>query len=67
VERRAGRRWRRVVTLRADRDGIFRRRLRGRRGTFRARTGGTASQPFAARRTRPRFVNPFGGEALPPD
>jgi hypothetical protein len=66
VERRAGRRWRRVATLRADRDGIFRRRLRGHRGAvLRARTPSAASLPFAARRTRMRFVHPFGGSALP--
>jgi hypothetical protein len=68
VERRAGRSWRRVATLRADRDGIFERRVRVRRGALlRARIGRDTSRPFAARTTRRRFVNPFGGSSLPPD
>ncbi|HEX2085298.1 MAG TPA: hypothetical protein VHF89_06410, partial [Solirubrobacteraceae bacterium] len=68
IEVRRRGRWRRVATLQADGDGIFRRRLRGHRGaTFRARVGTDAALPFAARRTRNRHVNPFGGEELPPD
>lgn len=66
IEQRAGRRWRRVTSVRAGAGGIFTRRLRGRRGTrLRARVGGAASLPFDARATRNRFVNPFGGSALP--
>jgi hypothetical protein len=68
VERRVRGRWRRVATLRADGDGIFTRRLRGLHGArLRARIGGDASLPFAARKTRNRFVNPFGGSELPPN
>ena len=68
IERRAGGRWRRVKVLRADRDGIFRSQLARRgRAPLRARAAGDTSQPFAPRRTRDRFVNPFGGASLPPD
>jgi hypothetical protein len=68
VERRIGRRWRRVTSLRADGDGIFRGRLSRRRPqVLRARSGGETSLGFAPRRTKMRFVNPFGGDALPPD
>ncbi|HEX2085209.1 MAG TPA: hypothetical protein VHF89_05965 [Solirubrobacteraceae bacterium] len=66
VERRSGRRWRRVIRLRADRDGIFRGRIPRRgRAPLRARAAGDASLPFAPRRTRRRHVNPFGGENPP--
>jgi hypothetical protein len=67
VEVRRRGRWRRVASVRPDGDGIFRRTLRGLRGArLRARLGGDKSLPFVARKTRDRFVNPFGGEELPP-
>jgi hypothetical protein len=67
IERRTRGRWRRVAALRADADGVFQRRLRGLRGAvLRARATGEVSLPFAARKTRERFVNPFGGDELPP-
>lgn len=66
VERRSGGRWRRVASLRADRDGIFRGSLRPRGvAPLRARAAGTTSLPFVPRKTRNRFVNPFGGTSLP--
>jgi hypothetical protein len=66
IERR-GARWRRVVTLRSDRFGIFTRRLStSRRGLMRARLlpasgqAGELSAPFSLKRVPDRPVNPFG-------
>jgi hypothetical protein len=62
-----GARWRKVVTLRSDRHGIFTDRVRApRRGFMRARLlprSGQApelSVPFSLRRVPDRAVNPFG-------
>jgi hypothetical protein len=62
VEQEAGRSWRALATLRANRVGIFTRRLRTRRhGALRARrTGGDVSIPFSLVRPPDRAVNPFG-------
>jgi hypothetical protein len=54
IERRAGRRWRPVTTLRTDARGMFNRRVRARKGTYRARVvsgskSGLVSRPFRAR------------------
>jgi hypothetical protein len=55
IERRVGRRWRRVAVLRTDGRGMFyRKRLRGSKGTYRARVlggpkRGMISRPFTAR------------------
>jgi hypothetical protein len=66
LERRAGTRWVRVTTVRADADGIFTRRLQGVTGQrLRARIGSDTSATFAARATRDRMVNPFGGSRMP--
>jgi len=66
IERR-GARWKRVVTLKSDRFGIFTRKLRtSRRGFMRARllpAAGHAAElsvPFSLRRVPDRTVNPFG-------
>jgi hypothetical protein len=62
IERRSGRRWVRVTTVRANSHGVFRRTLRGNRGaTLRARLGSEAAVPFKVERTRDRQVRPFGG------
>ncbi|HEV3000734.1 MAG TPA: cellulase family glycosylhydrolase [Solirubrobacteraceae bacterium] len=67
VQRRVRGRWRRVVSLQADRYGIFRRTLATRsRATLRAVVGGEASTGFEPRRTRDRRVNPFGGDEPEP-
>lgn len=66
IEQRGGS-WRKVVTLRSDRYGIFTRTLRAsKRGYMRARllpaSGRPAelSVPFSLRRVPDRAVNPFG-------
>jgi hypothetical protein len=62
IERRAGRRWRRVARVRSNAGGIFRRRIRGARGaTFRARSGRSRSKPYKATPNPDVRVNPFGG------
>jgi hypothetical protein len=64
VDHKAGRRWRRVATLRADSYGIFQRRLRiSTRGSVRARIagGGAYARPFSLRKPRTCYVNAFGG------
>jgi hypothetical protein len=62
IERRAGRRWRRVARVRSTAGGIFRRRIRGARGaTFRARSGRSRSKPYKATPNPDVRVNPFGG------
>jgi hypothetical protein len=63
VERKRGRGWARVATLRADSHGIFRRLLRTRRrGRYRARIRGSqdATLSFSLKRTPDLPVNPFG-------
>jgi hypothetical protein len=66
IEQR-GARWRKIVTLRSDRNGIFTRTLRtSRRGHMRARllpASGQAAElsvPFSLRRVPDRAVDPFG-------
>jgi hypothetical protein len=54
IEKRSGRRWKTVATLRSDKQGMVYKRLKGGRGTYRARalTGakaGLESLPFKAR------------------
>jgi hypothetical protein len=63
VERRSGAKWKRLRTLRTNAHGIFRSRVKVRRGTvLRARVGRAAtSMPFRAVRTRDRKVAAFGG------
>lgn len=62
VERRAGKKWRRVVTLHSNAHGIFRSRVAVRRGSLlRARAAGQAARPFKAVRTKDVKVNAFGG------
>lgn len=63
IERSAGRKWRRLRTLRADANGMFRRRIRGpRKGSIRARLVRTreASAGFSLKRPPDMPVNPFG-------
>jgi hypothetical protein len=64
VEKKARKGWRRVARIRADRWGVFSRRIRTRpRGRLRARFGRGAnrrSEPFSLRRPPDRPVNPFG-------
>jgi len=62
IEHGSGAAWRRLATLRANRYGIFDRRLRGpRRGSLRARLpSGEAALPFSLERPPDRPVNPFG-------
>jgi hypothetical protein len=63
VERKQGRRWRRVARVRANRHGIFTRRLQAApRGSMRARLvgGRQRSRPFSLRRPPDLPVNPFG-------
>jgi hypothetical protein len=55
--------WRRLRTLRAGSNGVFRKRLRGpRKGSIRARlvSSGEASVGFSLKRPPDRPVNPFG-------
>ena len=51
IERRVGRRWRSAATIGTDERGMFHRRVRGPRGTYRARvtSSGATSRPFRAR------------------
>jgi hypothetical protein len=71
IEARLGRRWRRLVTVRADAGGIFSRRVAGSVAgrAVRARLAGKkdASLPFRATRTRDVALgHPFGcGGGLP--
>jgi hypothetical protein len=63
VQQRVGRRWKRLARLRANRYGIFSRRVRtSRRGKLRAVVSktGDASISFSLRRPPDRPVNPFG-------
>jgi hypothetical protein len=62
IERRSGKRWVRVTTVKANSNGLFRRNLSGNRGaTLRARVGSEASVGFKVERTADRQVRPFGG------
>ena len=62
IERRSGKRWVKVGSVRAKGGGIFRRSLRGNSGALlRARVGAEAAVPFRVERTRDRSVRPFGG------
>ncbi len=66
IEQRRGGRWTRLRSLRSDRFGIFRARVRLRgNGALRARAGGAAALPFSLSVPRDRFVNPFGTNAAP--
>jgi hypothetical protein len=51
IERRVGRRWRSAATVGTDARGMFHRRVRGPRGTYRARvvSSGATSRPHRAR------------------
>jgi hypothetical protein len=63
VQQRVGRRWKRLARLRANRYGIFSRRIRtSRRGKLRARMAksGEGSISFSLRRPPDLPVNPFG-------
>jgi hypothetical protein len=63
LERSFSGRWARVRTVRANRHGIFTIHLPLRAGGYmRARmaTNGERSLPFAVRKTRDRFISPFG-------
>jgi hypothetical protein len=63
VEQAAGRRWKRLAKLRANRYGIFSRRIRSsRKGRVRARVLKPAerSLPFSLKRPPDLPVNPFG-------
>jgi hypothetical protein len=62
VEQKSGRSWRRLTSLRADRYGIFQRRVRPRGGgDMRARLRGSASSlAFSLRRPADVPVCPFG-------
>jgi hypothetical protein len=61
LERRREDKWVRARTVHANRYGIFSGRLPGPAGGFmRARVGRDRSLPFAVRKTRDRFVSPFG-------
>ncbi len=63
VQRRSGRGWMRVKTLRADRYGIFRSRLQAPKGSYlRAQifSGGEASLPFRVVKTVDRPMFAFG-------
>jgi hypothetical protein len=66
VERQTSSGWRRLVSLRTNRYGIFTRRLSTRpttRGFLRARIlvgAGVASRPFSLQQPPDRFVHPFG-------
>ncbi len=63
VQQKTGRRWRRLARLRANRYGIFQRRIRTRgRGPVRARLsrGQGTSLAFSLQRPRDFPVNPFG-------
>jgi len=63
IERFRKGKWRRLRTLRADRNGMLRKRIRGpRRGRIRARMvgSGEASVGFSLRRPPDMPVNPFG-------
>jgi hypothetical protein len=64
LESRTNGRWRRLATVRADRYGIFTRRVATSlplTAWVRARlANGTASRPFALRQPPDRFVHPFG-------
>ncbi len=63
VQQRVGRRWKRLGRLRANRYGIFSRRIRtSRRGKLRARMAksGEGSISFSLRRPPDLPVNPFG-------
>jgi hypothetical protein len=63
VERRSGKAWKRVRTLRTNAHGIFRSRVKVRRGTvLRGRVGRATSTPFKAVRTRDKHVAAFGGD-----
>jgi hypothetical protein len=64
IDQRQGKRWKSLAKLRADRYGVFRSgslKLRG-RGALRARIAkkGPSSRAFALKKTRDRFVKPFG-------
>jgi hypothetical protein len=65
VEVRRRGRWRRVATLRANRDGIFRKLVptgygRGKRGFVRGRYRKRESVPFSLRPVRDFYAPPFG-------
>jgi hypothetical protein len=62
VEQATGHGWRGLATLRANRHGIFQRRVHRRNSKpIRARLlDGTAALPFSLHRPRDRTVNPFG-------
>jgi hypothetical protein len=63
IERSRGKKWRKIKTLRADANGMFRKRLRGpRKGSIRARLvrSGEASVGFSLKRPPDMPVNPFG-------
>jgi hypothetical protein len=63
IERSRKGKWRRLRTLRAGSNGVFRKRLRGpRRGSIRARLlgSGEASVGFSLKRPPDMPVNPFG-------
>ena len=65
IERRAGGGWRRLASVRADGDGIFRRLVRtrygrGGGGLVRARAGGTNAVPFSLDYVRDFYQPPFG-------
>ena len=64
IERSAGKRkWRKLGTLKADRNGMFAKRIRGpRKGSIRARllNSGESSVGFSLKRPPDMPVNPFG-------
>jgi hypothetical protein len=62
IERRVGKSWRRVTSVRAGAHGIFFKRIGGPKGSlYRARAGGSTSLPFKAVRTPDKHVFAFGG------
>jgi hypothetical protein len=62
IQLRQGSKWRAIAKISANRHGLFRLRLAGRRGALlRARADGQASHPFKAVPTPDVIVKAFGG------
>jgi Cellulase (glycosyl hydrolase family 5) len=62
LERRVGKKWRRVGVTHSNAHGIFFRRVSVRRGSLvRARAAGQTARPFRAVKTKDVEVNAFGG------
>ena len=66
IERRVGKKWKRVATVRSNAHGIFHGIVNARRGSLlRARAAGQAARPFKAVKTKDVQVNAFGGTLQP--